>query len=497
MQRVIWITLILLLAACSRKAGNQVIIPDEPPSEVIDHPAVVVYAHGNKSMIREKTDAVNAARLISELQIPVITTKNKNLEFVKRNGDRITLNISRLPEKYDIILFNSINNPLPCSSSDLPEAARNIFTKPQQRAPQKPVKDKELQLSPLPVGTDDTIKLPAKRQPALKKPGPKMRKFTLAVPDTTSADFRPREVPGIVFIENRVDMRTIFRLNFENDLITWNNTDRYFTNGVTLELQSPRWNQLAVARLMLPYRYNACSSASLVLVQNMYTSADTRIPPALINDRPFASYIYIGIKKVSSDYSRRFRLSSSLYSGIIGPYSAGSFFQTLVHKTFPTNDIPQGWDTQIHNDVILNYDIQLEKGLVESGLFSMSVLAGIQTGTLYSNAGGGIYARFGISDPLSGSPEKSGKAPWQAYLFFRGEGRIIGYDATLQGGLINRDNIYTLPGSQIKRLTGRAGFGLHVSYKGFGLEATQHFLTPEFNKGLAHRWGRLSLIFPL
>lgn len=497
MQRFSWLILILILAACTRKAGNQGSISGEQPHEVIDHPAVVVYAHGDKSMIRKKTEVISATRLIAELQIPVITTKNNNLEFVKKNGDRITLNINRLPHKCDIILFNSINNPLPCSSSDLPEAARNIFTRPQQTSAQKPVKEKELQIASLPACMDDTLKLPSKRLPVFKKPEPGMHKFTLSIPDTTSAEFRPREVPGIVFIENRVDTRTILKLSFENDLITWDNTDRYFTNGVTVELQSPRWNQLAIARLMLPYRHKASGSASLFLVQNMFTSADTRIPPALKNDRPFASCLYIGIKKSSSDYSRRLRISSSLYSGIIGPYSAGSFFQTLVHKTFPTNDIPQGWETQINNDVILNYDIQLEKGLLESGMFSMSALAGIQAGTLYSNAGGGIYARFGISDPLFGFPEKAGRATWQAYLYARGEGRFIAYDATLQGGLINNDNVFSLSGNQVKRLTGRAEFGLHICYKGFGLEAAQHFLTPEFDKGLAHRWGRLSIIFPL
>lgn len=496
-NRFAWIILVLLLAACTRRAGNYMTIPETQPSEVIDHPAIVVYSPVNVPLSQQTVDVLTIKQRISGQKIPVVTTVNENLEFVKQNGDHIALNIKRLPENYNIILFNSVSNPVPCSATDLLKVVRNVFGEQSsidnqlhKRAIKRQVKQQTFPIKEMPEQFTET-------KPREKVPVCRMKRITIPVADTSTLAFLPFDVPGIVFIENLVDTRTSIILTFENDLITWNNTDRYFTNGITAELHSPRIMRLSVARTMLPYRHKAFSSTSLLLVQNMYTSADTRIPPTLVNDRPFASYIYLGIRKINADNSRKLRLSSTLYAGVIGPYSAGSFFQTLVHKTFPTNDIPQGWETQINTDVILNYDIQLEKSLFDAGNMSLSALADIKTGTLYNNAGGGFLAQFGYSEPRFGYSQKVKRMKWQAYIYAQAEGKVIAYDATLQGGLINKNNIYTLNSSQLNHFIGNADIGLHFDYKGIGFEVAQHFLTAEFKQGLSQRWGQFSLLFPL
>ena len=58
-------------------------------------------------------------------------------------------------------------------------------------------------------------------------------------------------------------------------------------------------------------------------------------------------------------------------AGYIGPYSPGSYMQTLVHRAFPTNDEPLGWETQINTDIILNYSIEAQKALMNNPNLSL------------------------------------------------------------------------------------------------------------------------------
>lgn len=485
-----------MLAACSSPTSKSPAAGAADHRKVIDHPAIVVYSAEKSGLAREMPAVRKAARFSAGHNIPIVSTTVENIEFVKKNGTRIMLDISSLPLKSNIILFNSVSDPISCSPDDLYNLARNFFNAKRPA----PAAGKTFRLKKAWLDNSESVSEPHEdnhKIPGHILPELKMRRMVISIADTSIHRIQARDIPGIIWVENRIDTRSSLKFTFENDLITWNNTDRYFTNGITLELKSPWVSGTAASRLLLPYRRSSTISTSLLLVQNMYTSADTRIPPALQNDRPFSSYIYLGIKKSNTDITRKLRLSSTLYAGVIGPYSPGSFLQTLVHKTFPTNDIPQGWETQINSDIIFNYNVSLEKHLSGSKLWDISALADIQAGTLYNNLGGGFRARYGISEPRFGFPGKVTRQKLQAFVYARGMAKFVAYDATLQGGIFNRDNTYTLKGNQLNRLTGKAEIGVHVDYKGLGIEAAQHFLTPEFSKGMSHRWGQFSLMFPM
>jgi lipid A 3-O-deacylase len=72
---------------------------------------------------------------------------------------------------------------------------------------------------------------------------------------------------------------------------------------------------------------------------------------------------------------------------------------------------------------------------------------------------------------------------------------VVGYDATLEGGLLNRSSAYTMTGSEISRFVFQTSLGLVISYGGFQIEAEQFMLSPEFNEGLWHKWGHIGLTF--
>ena len=70
---------------------------------------------------------------------------------------------------------------------------------------------------------------------------------------------------------------------------------------------------------------------------------------------------------------------------------------------------------------------------------------------------------------------------------------VIGYDATLQGGLFNKESPYVIPDSKITRATLQNNFGIVMRIKKLYLEYSQSFLTDEFDSGGNHRWGGIRI----
>jgi len=323
------------------------------------------------------------------------------------------------------------------------------------------------------------------------------KKVVVPVTYKSSRKLISKQIPGINWIVQDLDDRTILKIDFENDLITYANTDRYFTNGIRFDLQAAWLAGSSLQKLMIPYRHKSFVIYNLSMVQNMYTPTDTRMAPELKNDRPYASLLYFGFRKSASDPLREIKISSELNVGYMGPYSLGSSLQTIVHKTFPTNNEPLGWETQINTDVIVNYNVQVQKALLNRA--NLTLLAGLEAeaGTLFTNAGAGLQAQIGKADPVFGLVENQQWPEFEYYFFAKTDISFVAYNALLQGGMFNHDNVFTLKQNEIRRIVGNAEAGIHFRYKGIGMEIAQHFISPEYKGGLWHKWGRMSLIFRL
>jgi lipid A 3-O-deacylase len=323
------------------------------------------------------------------------------------------------------------------------------------------------------------------------------KKIVVPVRDASSRKLISRTIPGIEWIEQSVDSRTILKIDFENDLITYANTDRYFTNGITFDLQAAWLAGSALQKLMIPYRHKSFATCNLSLVQDMYTPTDTRVAPELKHNRPYSSVLYFGLRKTVADPLREIKLSSELNVGYIGPYSLGSSLQTFVHKTFPTNDKPLGWETQINSDIILNYNIQVQKALIYKENIALMADLDAEAGTLYTNAGAGFQFQAGKTEPIFGLSENQQWTEMEYYFFAKTNISFVAYNALLQGGVFNNDNVFTLNKNEIQRVVGNAEAGIHFRYKGISMELAQHYISPEYKGGLWHKWGRMSLIFKL
>ncbi|MFZ4521005.1 MAG: lipid A deacylase LpxR family protein [Bacteroidales bacterium] len=296
---------------------------------------------------------------------------------------------------------------------------------------------------------------------------------------------------------------SFLKIGFDNDILDY--TDRFYTNGIKIALITPGLNKNPVSRILLPYHRSGMNYYGISLVQNMFTPSTTKTGGILYGDRPYAAYLYIGSFKITNDSVHKFRQTSELDAGIIGPNSYGEWVQRSFHNAVPTNNEPLGWEFQIQNDLVLNYSAGIEQGILSSRNVEIIVSANGSLGTLQTNLSGGGMIRAGLLNPYFANLglakkallQKAGLRNIQFYIFLKGSGELVGYDATLQGGLFNKSSSYTLSSGQISRAVFHGSGGLTFTYNGISLDVEQFMLSPEFHDGWWHKWVHIALTFCL
>jgi lipid A 3-O-deacylase len=273
----------------------------------------------------------------------------------------------------------------------------------------------------------------------------------------------------------------VLRFDYANDYFT--GTDRYYTQGLGLQYFDPALKRDPVMRLV-PALPDAEAFSGLIVRNSGFTPSRLTSDAPLIGDRPFAATLTLSHVRVSRDRERALTLTAKLDAGVIGQAAGGKWQQVGIHKG-TGNVVPRGWDNQIRNDLVLGYSLRLERTLASFSRGDFGVYGDAAAGTLYDNAALGISGRIGAVDA---------RAPRRFYLFGRAENKLVAYDATLQGGLLNRGSPYVLTSPQIRRNVMRADVGVVLDMGHWALEASRTYVSREFIGGLSHEWVELSVI---
>ncbi|MEO6490369.1 MAG: lipid A deacylase LpxR family protein [Ferruginibacter sp.] len=277
-----------------------------------------------------------------------------------------------------------------------------------------------------------------------------------------------------------------FRFHYDNDFFT--KSDRYYSQGITLEYVHPRLSHFPLSKLLLKSRN---SNAQYKFTFNLFgfTPSTIKSDTILFGDRPYFAAISIGSHLISIDTIKRKQVGTSLYIGIFGPAGLGKEIQANIHRWLG-NPQPHGWQYQVSNDLIINYEFLIEKQLASStGHFALNGIMELQAGTLNNKLATGVNFMAGnFTDPYQ---RKITKAV-EYYFFSQAKGSLVGYDASLQGGIFNRKSPYTISSNNLNRFTYQADAGIVVNFKKVFLSYTQSFLTKEFQTGKYHRWGGVS-----
>jgi len=177
----------------------------------------------------------------------------------------------------------------------------------------------------------------------------------------------------------------------------------------------------------------------------------------------------------------------------MGPSSMGETVQSSIHYLEPT-----GWEYQVQNSFLINYYINIEKGLYSSPWLEINAVGQANVGTLYNRLGGGLSFRLGSFMPVYRGPATSvnytGTKQWQYWFFMSGTTDFVAYDATLQGGLFNNKSPYVIADNELNRMIFKASAGLAVYYYRFGVELENFYYTPEFEEARHFMYGRIKLV---
>jgi lipid A 3-O-deacylase len=288
-----------------------------------------------------------------------------------------------------------------------------------------------------------------------------------------------------------INSNSYIRVNYENDVFS--GTDIYYTQGMCLEYVAPWMKKSPLGKILVHPRFKDIRYG-LNIHHDGYTPSSISSDEILYGDRPFAACLFLQSFLIATDPEKKQRFSSTASIGVIGPAAGGMEMQVGIHKWL--HDItPHGWPNQIQNDLVLNYQAGYEKQLFSySHIFSMDIDAMARAGTLSDKAAIGTTIILGYFD----FPYAVGRTHhFRIYAYEHPSVNIIGYDATLQGGLFNKTSPYTIPANDITRATFENRFGFVLIHRNVHLEYFQSMLSSEFRTGNYHVWGGIQVAVSL
>jgi len=237
------------------------------------------------------------------------------------------------------------------------------------------------------------------------------------------------------------------RLIIDNDL---NFSDKYYTAGGRLELRAFGPVHLAQDGKTLHGKGGDGGPAlvredvGLATGLEIYTPKDLAASAIVYGDRPYAGWLYVSLfdEKSSSEDDSLQRIALDL--GCLGACSGADQIQESWH-TYTHYQHPYGWKNQISEEVglVFHYDRRFPKiasGRLTKELdYDLAPMANLEAGNIFDRIRLGLHARFGKAGPYFNVEN-----PQNLYLLARLGGVLVGYNATLQGGMFNRESPYTV-----------------------------------------------------
>jgi len=503
----------LVPAACRRDTrvlpDHQAIINQSAAiSEVFTRPTwLFVYPDDSLASSMRKTMGDNAYYALADLKcrynselrqlacernIKTWSGPAAKFRFIASDGIVVDIDLRKSSDPWKLIQFDGVNAPRVLKPSEVIEKTG----KSPAREPNK-ARLKLSRITKETTETDSPVEVPHYAQSVSGLQAIKSPLIRLWIPPGQTPP-PARSLPdGYRVVNSYIDPGHRFWLVFDNDLFS--NTDRYYTNGVVLGYTSPSLSGRLLSGIMLSLRRNSIVSSSVSLHHGMYTPYTTKQEPTLSGDRPYASTLFVRYSQCSQSALKGIQIVSSVDAGVIGDAALGRYLQSAVHTGIPTNDKPLGWETQIKNDPVITYSVSAMKALTNRLPYELFATAKAQAGTLYNNASFGLSGSYGRHAttlkplPESYSQLEAKAANWQYSIRGGFDFNVVAYDATLQGGMFNKHNLYALKPDEIERLVAALHLGLFVQYRKLGISLSQYYLSREFKQGRQHFWGQIGL----
>jgi lipid A 3-O-deacylase len=301
-------------------------------------------------------------------------------------------------------------------------------------------------------------------------------------------------------------------LQVENDLFG-SGDDRFYTNGLEISRLTtgspPPW--LAKTANHLPFfRLGDAQAVQFSIGSQIFTPEDTRATELIVDDRPYAGWLYVNAELLSRFSTGTADQAGNLLGitlGIVGPAAQGEAIQNGWHDLIGV-ERSLGWDNQLRNEIGVNLNYSRRWQFFRSGLFGSEfeiaphITASL--GNVYTYGGSGIMFRLGqglrndyappnIRPGFPGVPYiRPSKNPgW--YLFAGAEGRAVARNLFLDGNtFVDSHSVDKKP------FVADLQFGLAFQKDGVRIALSNVWRSPEFDGQKENtQFGAINLSFAL
>ncbi len=245
-------------------------------------------------------------------------------------------------------------------------------------------------------------------------------------------------------------------IQLENDFFSQSG-DRYYTHGTelsrTLMGHREQWLEDLASFLWVFDTDGEFNGVNYRLGQKIFTPDNTEATELVVDDRPYAGYLYLSAAMLSS-VSRKNNVATGnlieLTLGIVGPSAQAEEMQTGFHNLIGIAS-PKGWDNQLDDELAIGVSYSRfwrEVNPIGSFDYGMTPHINLVLGNVYTYAAAGVMFRFGThldSDlaPPNIRPGFPGLSLFRpksqnSWYFFAGiEGRAVARNIFLDGNSFN------------------------------------------------------------
>jgi lipid A 3-O-deacylase len=288
-----------------------------------------------------------------------------------------------------------------------------------------------------------------------------------------------------------------------------NDEDRYYSSGQGLEVSfDPNFTDDIRSKLASSDDWGDDTRFGLgfAIKQHIYTGIDITDPAPALDDHPYGGYLYFAFSFQRSDKDKHDHFELDL--GVIGERSQAEAVQRFIHNAFPDNDTPQGWGTQLPNEITLNLTFERtwrsRKGNIAGLEFDMLPAVGFDVGTVFVRARGRATIRVGKALPddfgpatFLGHKDHTARGyadpdqKWSIYGYI-----TIGADAVAHNAFLDGTVFTDSRSVESETLVSQVTFGLIGRYKQLEIGWSQTWQSKEFETQVnGQTWGSLALIY--
>jgi len=279
-------------------------------------------------------------------------------------------------------------------------------------------------------------------------------------------------------------------ISYENDSIYGD--DENYTNGVqalvtTKNNETSKENKY-ISKI-LGINDKTSHNYSFGFGQKIYTSSDIDISEPMLNDRPYAGYLYAFLNK-NIWHDENIIDSIGFYAGITGEISLGESIQKTIHEWIgsPT---PEGWNNQLDNEFLfmVTWMRTLKYGNPKVNEYDWYLIPrfGFDLGTPFTDAKAYIEYRYGwnLDDDLIANKiqtpslgiRRSNSSDWSYYIFFGAEADVVFYNTFLDKSIPGQKKYIDK-----EWLRYELTVGLNLRYKNFYIKNSNIYMSKEYKQ---------------